>query len=334
MSGRGAWPDCRRQCYDCPAAGQNRTGRGIGNRNRKPETEPVSPPGAAPAAHPDPAPNPLTSPKHRPRKRFGQHFLTDRAVLNRLVRAFDAGGPGDPDDSGENHPILEIGPGLGALTDALVASAPAGKAARIVAVELDRDLARRLQQRYSPQQVKVIRADILGFDLRDALPADDPAARLRLIGNLPYNISTPLIFRLLAQTAHIRDMLFMLQREVALRLAAGPGGKNYGRLSVMIALALACEPLFDVPPQAFDPPPKVHSTVLRLTPKSPPLTPRDRRVFNAVVAAAFCQRRKTLRNSLAALAHGEHFARAAIDPGLRAEALSPEQYIALANTLA
>lgn len=270
-----------------------------------------------------------TDQKQRPRKRFGQHFLTDPSFRHRLVSAFGHG------DGGQ---ILEIGPGRGALTDLLVADAPAAtvaaeKVAHVTVVELDRDLAQQLQRRYPPERVTVIQADILRFNLADAIPAGAPSARLRLIGNLPYNISTPLIFHLLGQVAHIQDMLFTLQKEVALRLAARPGDKNYGRLSVMTALDLDCEALFDIPPHAFDPPPKVDSTALRLTPKKRPLTARNRPVFNAVVAAAFGQRRKTLRNSLAALAQREHFARASIDPSLRAEALSVEQYIALADAV-
>ena len=207
--------------------------------------------------------------------------------------------------------------------------------AAVTVVELDRDLAQRLRRRYSPRRVRVVRADILGFDLGGvaAAEAEGCGARLRLIGNLPYNISTPLIFRLLEQVEHIQDMLFMLQREVALRLCAAPGNKNYGRLSVMAGLQLDCEPLFDVPPQAFDPPPKVNSTALRLTPKKRPLMPRDRQLFEALVATAFSQRRKTLRNSLAALAQTDHFTHANIDPTLRAETLSVAQYVALADVI-
>lgn len=269
----------------------------------------------------------MTDRQHRPRKRFGQHFLKDGAILNRLVAALGPAG---------GRRILEIGPGRGALTELLV-DLPAGagteKTPPITVVELDRDLARRLERRYPPTRVKVIQADILDFNLRDAITADNPRGRLRLVGNLPYNISTPLIFHLLEQVEHIQDMLFMLQKEVALRLAARPGDKNYGRLSVMAGMEIDCEPLFDVPPQAFDPPPKVTSTVLRLIPKKHPLRARNRRIFNAVVAAAFCQRRKTLRNSLKALGQSEQFARAGIDPALRAEALSVAQYIALADAV-
>jgi len=220
--------------------------------------------------------------------------------------------------------VVEIGPGRGALTDAL-----AGRVAHITAVEIDRDLAARLQRRYAPQLVRVVQADILRFSLREAAAG----GRLRVLGNLPYNISTPLLFHLLAQAEMIHDMLFMLQREVALRLAAAPGGKNYGRLSVMTAAEADCELLFDAPASAFAPPPKVTSTAVRITPKKNPARARERTVFAAVVAAAFGQRRKTLRNALAQLAGPAHFARAGVDSSLRAEALSPGQFIALADAL-
>ena len=270
----------------------------------------------------------MSDKKQSPRKRFGQHFLTDQSVLNRIVAALDS----ENDFAGQPQ-VVEIGPGRGALTDGLVAALQK-KEANLIVVEIDRDLVARLRQRYPPQLVKVIQADILRFDLRDAIAADNPHARLQLLGNLPYNISTPLIFHLLAQVEHIHDMLFMLQKEVALRLCAQPGNKNYGRLSVMAAVELDCEPLFDIPPEAFDPPPKVDSTLLRLRPKKQPLKPRDRALFNAVVAAAFSQRRKTLRNALAKLVCEAHFIRAEVDAALRAEALSVEQYLALADAIA
>ena len=267
----------------------------------------------------------MTDRQHRPRKRFGQHFLTDHTILNRLVAAF---GPAD------GRQIVEIGPGRGALTDLLAAeNVVAENAPPITVIELDRDLAKMLERRYPPQRVKVIQSDVLDFKLRDALAANNPAGRLRVIGNLPYNISTPLIFHLLEQVEHIHDMLFMLQKEVALRLAADPGNKNYGRLSVMAGGELDCELLFEVPPEAFDPPPKIDSTVLRLTPKKQPLRASNQRGFAAIVAAAFGQRRKTLRNSLKALVQPEHFAHANIDPSLRAEALSVEQYVTLSDVM-
>ena len=268
--------------------------------------------------------NLLSDAPHHPRKRFGQHFLADRAVLARIVKAFAP-------RAGE--PVLEIGAGTGALTDALVA-AGGGADFSLRVVEIDRDLARRLREKYERgrNSVTVIEGDILDINLRDLLA--DNRARLRLIGNLPYNISTPLIFHLLAQAQHIHDMLFMVQREVALRLCAPPGGKNRGRLSVMTAMALDCAMLFDVPPDAFVPPPKVVSTVVRLTPKKHPPTVRDRATFDAVVAAAFSHRRKTLRNALAAIAQPKHFTTAKVDPSLRAETLPVESFIALADAIA
>lgn len=271
----------------------------------------------------------------RPRRRFGQHFLADRAVVLRMLDAF-APRPGQR--------IVEIGPGRGALTGALTAAAPGC----VTAVEIDRDLARALQNRYPPHHLTVINADILDFDLRALDDGDgddgdtrarstergrcgDGEPKLRLIGNLPYNISTPLLFRLLAQLDCIADMHFMFQREVALRLCAGPGSKNYGRLTVFAALKLDCAALFDVPPGAFMPRPQVESTVLRLTPKSRPHQASPR--LDAVVAAAFNQRRKTVRNSLAGLADSAHFARAGVDPGRRAADLAVEDFIALADAI-
>jgi len=235
--------------------------------------------------------------------------------------------------------IVEIGPGRGALTQALAASGAA-----VTAVEIDRDLARELHQRCP--RVAVINADILDFDWRalgdgegdgeghrHSDSGDGAQPKLRLIGNLPYNIATELIFRLLAQLDNIADMQFMVQREVAMRLCAAPGGKNYGRLTVMTAMQLDCAALFEVPPAAFDPPPKVDSTVVRLTPKARPLQSRDPRRLQAVVAAAFGQRRKTLRNALAGTVTPAQFARAGIDPGLRAEKLSAQDFIALADAV-
>ena len=250
-----------------------------------------------------------------PRKRFGQHFLTDRRVLAQLLMAFAPA---------REQRVLEIGPGRGALTGAL-----AGRVAHLTAVEIDRDLAAQLRQKFSPQRVRVVQADILQFSLEDAAAG----GQLRVIGNLPYNISTPLLFHLLSQAQLIRDMLFMLQREVALRLAAPPGGKNYGRLTVTAAVEADCELLFDVPASAFAPPPKVASTVVRITPKAQPARAREPKVFEEVVRAAFGQRRKTLRNALAQLAGPAHFARAGVDSSLRAEALAPAQFIALADAL-
>lgn len=235
--------------------------------------------------------------------------------MNRLVESFNPM---------PNECIIEIGPGTGRLTSALLE-----RISSLTVIELDRDLARRLQKRYPAEQVRVIQADILKVKL-----ADLGGSHFRLIGNLPYNISTPLIFHLLDQIESIQDMQFMLQREVALRLAARHIDKNYGRLSVMTAMAIDCQLLFDVPAQAFDPPPKVQSMVLHLRPKEYPLTVANPEIFKVVVTTAFGQRRKTLRNSLKAVAQNKHFVLASIDPGLRAEAISVEQYIALADAIA
>jgi 16S rRNA (adenine1518-N6/adenine1519-N6)-dimethyltransferase len=252
---------------------------------------------------------------HRPRKRLGQHFLRDRAVLARIVAAFEP----KPSDH-----VVEIGPGEGVLTRELI-----GKVARLDTVELDRDLAARLRQSL-PEAVTIHNADALKFDYCALAPAD---GRLRLIGNLPYNISTPLLFHLLDQAHCICDMLFMLQKEVVDRIAATPGGKDYGRLSVMMQWAAQVEKLFDVAPGAFYPPPKVDSSVVRLTPHAvPPVQVHDPRRFAAIVKAAFAQRRKVLRNTLKGLVAPETMEQLGIDPGRRAETLTLVEFAALANT--
>jgi 16S rRNA (adenine1518-N6/adenine1519-N6)-dimethyltransferase len=253
---------------------------------------------------------------HRARKRFGQHFLRDAGVVDRLVRAFDP----QPDDT-----VVEIGPGEGVLTRAL-----AGRVGTLHLVELDRDLVVRLQREFPASVATVHSADALRFDFRTLVPAGE---KLRVIGNLPYNISTPLLFHLLDQVDAIRDMEFMLQKEVVDRLAAAPGGKDYGRLSVMIQVRLAVEHLFDVPPGAFRPPPKVESAVVRLTPyAAPPLTIRDNATFERIVRAAFAQRRKTLRNNLRDILTAEQLGTLGIDPNRRAETLTLGEFARLANT--
>jgi 16S rRNA (adenine1518-N6/adenine1519-N6)-dimethyltransferase len=252
----------------------------------------------------------------RPRKRFGQHFLHDRGVVARIVRAFDPR-PGDF--------VVEIGPGEGVLTAELV-----GRVARLHAVELDRDLVATLAARFPPAALTLHAADALAFDFA-ALA--DPGERLRVIGNLPYNVSTPLLFHLLAQAGAVQDMLFMLQKEVVDRLAAAPGGKDYGRLSVMVQARLAVEKLFEVGPGAFRPPPRVDSAVVRLTPHArPAVAIADGARFAQVVQAAFAQRRKTLRNSLRGLIAAETIAALGIDPQRRAETLALAEFAALANT--
>ena len=193
----------------------------------------------------------------------------------------------------DNELIVEIGPGTGALTEQLLHQVD-----HLIAVELDRDLATLLRKKYEPSKLTIIQQDILTLDIHSILEKHKNNKKIRIIGNLPYNISTPLLFHLIDHTEIIQDMIFMLQKEVALRLAAMPGDKNYGRLSVMSNVKLQCECLFDVMPESFDPPPKVDSTVLKLTPRSDVKPINDQQRFQEVVKMAFSQRRKTLRNSL------------------------------------
>ena len=253
---------------------------------------------------------------HQPRKRFGQHFLHDPAVIGRIVDAI-APAPGER--------LVEIGPGEGAMTFPLLA-----RGARLTVIELDRDLAARLETHPAAgDQLQVVCGDALKVELADLAV---PGERLRLVGNLPYNVSTPLLFRFLAQLAVVRDMHFMLQREVVERMAAGPGSKNYGRLSVMLAVACRVQPLFDIGPGAFRPPPKVWSSVVRLEPwPEPPFTVADPARFAEVVRRAFGQRRKTLRNALAGLVDEAAIRAAGCDPGARAETLPPEAFAALSK---
>ena len=254
---------------------------------------------------------------HQPRKRFGQHFLHDPGVIGRIVAAIAP----QPQDR-----MVEIGPGLGALTLPLLA-----RLNELHAVEIDRDAIRHLREitRNDPR-LHIHSADVLEFSFTHIYEGE----RLRLVGNLPYNISTPLLFHLIELRERVRDMHFMLQKEVVDRMAAAPGSEHYGRLTVMLAPWVRVEPLFDIGPGAFRPPPKVVSTVFRLTPHETPLPIGEPRHFAAVVAAAFSQRRKTLRNSLKPLLDAEDIAAVGIDPGLRAEVLSPAQFVALSSRLA
>ena len=227
---------------------------------------------------------------HRPRKRFGQNFLHDPAVIRRILAAV-APRPGE-------H-LVEIGPGQGAITVELLKAA-----GRLDAVELDRDLVEPLAQRCRGLgTVRIHNADALTFDLCGLASA---GKRLRLVGNLPYNISTPLLFRFLDEASCIEDMHLMLQREVVDRITAAPGSKTYGRLSVMVQTYCRATPLFTIRPGAFNPAPKVDSAFLRLSPDRPlPYPVEDRQILARLVAAAFSQRRKTLRNSLRGLVSEE-----------------------------
>ena len=257
-------------------------------------------------------------PHHRARKRFGQNFLHDRGVIDRIVKAAAPRG---------GECLLEIGPGQGALTGPLLAAN-----GRLEAIEVDRDLAAALRHRFGGHTGFVLHeADVLKFDFS---AIDCAPGALRIVGNLPYNISTPLIFRLLEQHGRIRDMLFMLQREVVERMAAGPGEPAYGRLSVMVQYHCKVELLFGVPPGAFQPRPKVESAIVRLEPwQEPPHPASDPRALERVVRTAFNQRRKTVRNALRSLMSEEQLTRLGIDSGLRPENLSLADYVRISSVL-
>jgi 16S rRNA (adenine1518-N6/adenine1519-N6)-dimethyltransferase len=256
--------------------------------------------------------------KHRPRKRFGQNFLQDPSVIDSIASAINPS---------EGDALVEIGPGQGALTESLV-----GHCARLDVIELDRDLLAGLLAAFSIYpHFKLHSADALKFDFT-SLVTDDKA--LRVVGNLPYNISTPLIFKLLENAAIIRDMHFMLQLEVVERLAASPGSKAWGRLGIMAQYQCRVEHLFDVPPEAFNPPPKVQSAIVRLTPwGNSPWPACDEDSLRRLVQAAFSQRRKTLRNNLKGLIDIARLEALGINPGARAETLELQQFIAIANAI-
>ena len=248
----------------------------------------------------------------RPRKRFGQHFLTDRHYLGRIAEAIEAR-PGER--------LVEIGPGTGLLTERLLSDA-----GRLDVVEIDRDLAASLRERFPAGQVVVHEADALEFDFA-AL-----GAPLHVVGNLPYNVSTPLLFRMEAIAERLSRCVFMLQKEVVDRMVAAPASADYGRLSVMLQYRFAMESLFDVPPGAFTPPPKVRSSVVRMVPLGGG-RPRaaDEALFAALVAAAFSQRRKTLRNAVGPRVTPAAWQACGIDPGRRGETLSVAEFIALVD---
>jgi 16S rRNA (adenine1518-N6/adenine1519-N6)-dimethyltransferase len=250
--------------------------------------------------------------KHQPRKRFGQHFLTDTGVLDAIVNAIDPK-PGQP--------MVEIGPGLGALTQPLQE-----RCERLTVIELDRDLAARLRKNIA---LEVIEADVLTVDFNSL--AAQHHAKLRVVGNLPYNISTPILFHLLDAAAQIEDQHFMLQKEVVQRMAAGPGTKDYGRLSVMLQWRYHIEQVLDVPPEAFEPPPRVDSAVVRMLPWPQPVAV-DRATLEALVASAFSQRRKLLRHSLGRWLEERGFS-GEFDLQRRGEEVPVAEYVALARAL-
>jgi 16S rRNA (adenine1518-N6/adenine1519-N6)-dimethyltransferase len=248
---------------------------------------------------------------HQPRKRFGQHFLVDHAVIDGIVRAIDPR-PGQA--------LVEIGPGLGAMTQPLLERCGA-----MTVIELDRDLAVRLRQRVG---LSVVESDVLKVDFA-ALAAHLGNRPLRVVGNLPYNISTPILFHLLDFSAHIQDQHFMLQKEVVQRMAASPGSKDYGRLSVMLQWRYRIDDVLDVPPDAFDPPPRVDSAVVRMLPLPVDATVDAQRLSD-LVTAAFSQRRKLLRHTLGKWME-TNGVETPFDLQRRAEEVPVGEYLALAR---
>ncbi len=259
----------------------------------------------------------MTYSHHVPRKRFGQHFLSDQAIIQRIIAALNP----KPDQH-----LVEIGPGQGALTVPLLKHIK-----QLEVVELDRDLIPELERR-THGALTIYSADALTFDF-GSIKKDE--RQLRIVGNLPYNISTPLIFHLLTFASIVSDMLFMLQKEVAERLAAAPDTDDYGRLSVMVQYHCEVEVLFDVPPEAFYPPPQVQSSIIHLVPfKTLPCPAKDYLLFESIVKNAFGQRRKTLRNSLRHLVSDDIWQQINISSNLRAENLSVQDFVSIANACA
>ncbi len=252
---------------------------------------------------------------HKHKKRFGQNFLHNPRVIDRIVKAIRP----QPTDH-----LVEIGPGEAAITLPLARSG-----AKVDVIEIDRDLIPRLEALFAPfDNVTLHAADALTFDYSTLDPKP-----LRVVGNLPYNISSPLLFHLLDYREHLRDMHFMLQKEVVERIVTRPGSKTYGRLSVMIQYYCEAEYLFTVGPGNFNPPPKVDSAIVRLTPRPFPVQAEDETLLSELVKQAFSQRRKTLRNTLKGWLDDTDFEALGIDPGLRAEALPVADFVRLANHL-
>ncbi len=257
---------------------------------------------------------------HIPRKRFGQNFLQDQGVIADILNAVSPEG-GDV--------FVEIGPGLAALTRPLLA-----RINHLHAVEIDRDIVAWLTENFSADQLTIHNVDALAFDFGELAGEIAPGGHIRLIGNLPYNISTPLLFHLARFGSVISDMHFMLQKEVVDRMVAEPGTGDYGRLSIMLQYRFVMDRVLDVPPDAFNPPPKVDSAVVRMIPwPQLPYPARDESLLEEVVQTAFAQRRKTLRNNLKGVASDAELESLGIDPGCRAENVTVAQYVALANHL-
>jgi 16S rRNA (adenine1518-N6/adenine1519-N6)-dimethyltransferase len=251
--------------------------------------------------------------KHIPRKRFGQNFLTDHRVLDEIIQAIAP----QADDV-----MVEIGPGQGAMTSLLLECVN-----ELHVVELDRDLVRILEKKFQHRPLKIHSGDALKFDFSSLAPE---GKKLRVVGNLPYNISTPILFHLASYVGTISDQYFMLQKEVVQRMVAAPGGKEYGRLSVMLQWRYQMDLLFIVPPTAFDPPPKVESAIVRMRPLAQPLE-CDQHRLEQVVTKAFSQRRKVIRNCVAGMFTENDLINAGIDPQTRPETVSLDQYVALAR---
>ena len=251
---------------------------------------------------------------HRARKRFGQNFLQDKSVISRMLSAMAPG----PDDA-----LVEVGPGLGALTWPLLELG-----GQLTVIEIDRDLIARLEARDAPG-LTVIPGDVLKIDLAALVPD----RTLRIVGNLPYNIGTPLILRLIEIHHRLTDVHVMLQREVVDRLSAEPGIRAYGRLSVLVKAVFDVVPLFDVPPSAFDPPPKVHSAIVRLVPRATPASPAELSALSQATRLAFAGKRKTLRNNLRTHLEPAAIEALGIDPQARAETLDGAAFARLAKAL-
>ena len=252
--------------------------------------------------------------KHIAKKRFGQNFLTDQSIINSLVEAISPK---------TDELMVEIGPGLGALTKPLLQ-----RLQLLHVVEVDRDIINWMQNEYAKNSIQIHNADALKFDFSSL------GEQIRVVGNLPYNISTPILFHLLDNVSHITDMHFMLQKEVVERMVAEPSTAAYGRLSVMLQYRLQMEYLFTVPPEAFDPAPKVESAFVRCVPHNVlPHVARDEKLFSQVVLAAFGQRRKTLRNTLKNILNDAGFQHLGIDSQLRAENLHVADFVAITNYL-
>ena len=260
---------------------------------------------------------------HRARKRFGQNFLSDPNIIRKII-------DGIRPQPGEL--MVEIGPGLGAMTAPLIE-----RLGHLHVVEIDRDLIARLHERYTTVQLTVHEGDALKFDFGSLCGSQDAGAQpaLRIVGNLPYNISTPILFHLADFADKVKDMTFMLQKEVVMRMVAAPGTEEYGRLSVMLQYRFRMGRLFDVPPGAFRPAPKVMSAIVHLRPRPvEQLTARDPLLMSAIVKAAFGQRRKTLRNTLREWLAEADWAALGIDATRRGETLSLADYVRITNHVA